>query len=99
MATDGAHQPAEKAASLPSARPLRRAQHGGDRAPLAVEYHDRLEAILVVVSVEQPQLLLPMDNVERVVDIEHDAPRDMPEAIAIELDHGPAHMQQGSCPR
>src|SRR3954454_1481726 len=99
MATDGAHQPAEKAASLPSARPLRGAQHGGDRAPLAVEYHDRLETVLVVVSVEQPQLLLPMDRIERVVDIEHDAPRDMPEAAAVELDHGPAHTQQGSCPR
>jgi hypothetical protein len=82
-----------------ASRPLRGAQHGGDRAPLTVEYRDRLEAVLVVVGVEEPQLPLPMDSVERAVDIEHDAPRYMPEAVAVELDHGPAHTQQGSCPR
>jgi len=35
-------------------------------------------------------------SVEGVVDVEHDAPRHLPEAAAVELDHGPAHAQQGT---
>ncbi len=98
MAADGAHQPAQEGAGLPPARPLGGAQHGGDRAPLAVEHHDRLEAVRVVVGVEQSQLLIAMNSIEGVVDVEHDAPRHLPEAGAVEPDHGPRHAQQGPCP-
>jgi hypothetical protein len=99
VATDGAYQAAEESAGLPPARPLCRAQHGGDGAALAVEHDDRLEAVLVVVGVEEPQLLLAMDGVEGVVDIQHDTPWHLPEAAAVEPDHGPRHAQQGPCPR
>jgi len=76
-----------------SARPLGGPQHGGQRAALAVEHHDRLEAVIVMVGVEQPQLLPAMDGVEGVVDIERDAARHLPEARAVELHHGAAHAQ------
>ena len=80
VAADFTDQTAQEGAGLAPARPLGRAQHGGDEAPLAVEHHDRLEAVFVVVGVEQPQLLPAMDGVEGVVDVEHDALRHLPEA-------------------
>jgi hypothetical protein len=45
-------------------------QNRGDEPSLAVEHNDRLEAVLIVVGVEQRQLLATMDGVERVVEIE-----------------------------
>ena len=69
VAADLAHQPAQKGAGLGAPRPAGRAQHGGHRPALAVEHHDRLEAVLVVVGVEEPQLLPAVDGVEGVVDV------------------------------
>ena len=43
-----------------------------DEPPVAVEHDDRLEAVFVVMGVEQPQLLAAMHGVEGVVDVEHD---------------------------
>jgi chemotaxis signal transduction protein len=40
---------------------------------LAVEYNNRLEAVLIVMGVEQRQLLAAVDSVERVVEIKRDA--------------------------
>ena len=71
-----------------------RAQHGGDEAPRAVEHHDGLEAVFVVMGVEQPQLLSAMDGVEGVVDVERDPLRDLREGGAVEPDHGVTHAQQ-----
>ena len=51
-----------------------------------------------MVGVEEPQLLVAMNGVEGVIDIQHDTPRHLPEAPAVELDHGPCHAQQGPCP-
>src|SRR3712207_8960887 len=42
---------------------------------LAVEHHDRLEAVPVVVGVEQPQLLLAVDRVEGVAHVERSEER------------------------
>jgi len=81
--------------SLSKGRPLGRPQHGGDDAALAVEYQDRLEAVVVVIGAEQPQLLAAVHGVERVIDVEHDPLRHLPERPAIEIDHGMAHPQQG----
>ena len=80
VAADLAHQPAQKGAGLGTTRPAGRAQHGGHRPALAVEHHDRLEAILVVVGVEEPQLLPTVDGVEGVVHVQDDAARHLPEA-------------------
>src|SRR5438270_9665607 len=41
-----------------------RAQQGGDEAAVTVEHHDRLEAVFVVVRVEQAQLLLAVHGVD-----------------------------------
>ncbi len=90
---DQAPQPLD---DLPSGGAAGRAQHGGDHAPLAIEHHDRLEAVLVMMGVEQAELLAAMNSVERVVDIEHDPTRHLAEAFAVMVDHDAAHAQQGA---
>jgi len=80
---------------LSPARSARGAQEGGDHTALAVEDHDGLEAVLVVMGVEQAQLLATMHGVEGVVDVEHDAARHLAKALAIMVHHGAAHAQQG----
>ena len=64
MAAQGADQAAHKAADLHPARPLAGPQQRGDKAALCVEHNDRLEAVIVVVGVEQAQLLAAMPAVE-----------------------------------
>jgi hypothetical protein len=46
------------------------------------------------VRIEQPQLLTTVDGIEHVVDVEDDAPGDLHERFAIEVNHGAAHAQQ-----
>ena len=46
--------------------------------------------------IEQPQLLPTMDRVERVVDIERDPFGNPLEGLAIKIDHGATHAQQGA---
>ena len=45
-------------------------------------------------GVEQSQLLIAMNRVERIVDVERDPFGDLPERVTIEIDHGTAHAQQ-----
>lgn len=52
--------------------PPGRAQHRGHEPAGAVKDHDRLEAVVVIVSVEQPKLLAAMHGVKGVVDVEGD---------------------------
>ena len=47
-------------------------------------------------GIEQAQLLAAMHGVERVVDVERDATRHLAEAVAIVVDHGAPHAQQGA---
>ena len=89
-----AHEAAQKGADLASTRPLGRAQHSDDEPTLAVEHHDGLEAILVVVRIEQAHLLSAVHGVERVVHVQHDPARHLAEQRAIQVDHGLAHAQQ-----
>jgi hypothetical protein len=56
VGTDRAHQAAEKGPDLDAVRPFRRAHERRDEATILIEDDDRLEAILVIVGVEQPQL-------------------------------------------
>ena len=52
---------------------------------------DRLKAAAVVIGVEQRELLPAVNPVLGVVDIEHDAPGDLLEAVAEHLDHRRHH--------
>ena len=94
MAADLAHQPPEERAGLAPARAASRAQHGGYRPSLAVEHHDGLEAVLVVVGVDEPKPLLAMDRVEGVVHVQDDATGHLPETAAVQPHHGAGHAQQ-----
>lgn len=76
-------------------RPFARTQDGGDDTALAIKHHDGLEAVLIVISVEQTQLLAAMNGVERVVDVQHDPTRHLAERGAVELHHGAPHADQG----
>jgi hypothetical protein len=64
MAAQGADQAAHKAADLHPTRPLAGPQQRGDKTALCVEHNDRLEAVIVVVGVEQAQRLAAMHAVE-----------------------------------
>ena len=50
MSPDGADEAAHKAANLHSARPLAWPQQNADKAALAIEHNDRLEAVIVMVG-------------------------------------------------
>src|SRR5512147_1097521 len=62
-------QAPEKGADLDTLRPLRRAQDGGNEATVGVEDDDRLEAVVVIVGVEQAQLLAAVHRIEGVVNV------------------------------
>ena len=83
-------------ADLPTARSHGWAQDSGDEPVLAVEYDDGLEAVLIVMGVEEAELLVTMGGVERVVDVQHDAPRHLTEAGTVEIDHGTPYAHQGT---
>jgi hypothetical protein len=91
---DGPHQAAQEGPDLGALWPLGRTQHGGDQPTLAIEHDNRLEAVVVIVGIEQPQLLAAVCGIEGVVDVEHDALRHLAKRGAIEVDHGTAHAQQ-----
>ena len=61
---DGAQKTTEKSADLRAFGPFGRVQHGGHDAALTIEHHDRLEAILIVISIEQPQLPAAIQSVK-----------------------------------
>src|ERR1700730_8221802 len=96
VGADRPQQAAQEGADLLATRPFGGAKHSCDEAALAVEYDDRLKTIFVVMRIEEPQLLAAMDRIERVVDVERDPFRDLPEGFAIKIDHGAAYAQQGA---
>ena len=55
---------------------------------------DGLEAIVVVMGVEQRQLLAAVDPVGGIVDVEHDARRHRIEAVTEQIDQGQSHACQ-----
>jgi hypothetical protein len=81
---------------LLAAGPFGGTQDGGDEATVAIEHDNRLKAIFVMVRIEEPQLLAAMHGVEGVVDIENDALGNLSKGLAIKIDHGAAHAQQGA---
>ena len=92
MTADRAHDMAQQESHLGPVRGLARPQDDGHRlAAAGLVDVDRQEAAMVVVGVEQRQLLVPMDAVQSIVDVEHDAARHLLEAVAEQLDHGRHH--------
>ena len=70
---DMPRQPAQMSANLDAGRRLARTQHDGDGSiPVGVVDMDRQEATFVVVRIEQRELLMPLHDIERVVDVEGD---------------------------
>ena len=92
--SDRADEAAQKRPDLDALRPLGRAQQGGDEATLGIEDDDRLEAVVVVMGVEQAQLLAAVHRIEGVVDVEDDALRHLAERAAVDIDQSPAQAQQ-----
>ena len=69
-------------------------QHCGHEPPVAVEHHDRLEAVFVVMGVEQTQLLAAMHGVEGIVEVKHDPLGNSGVGRAIKIDQGFSHAQK-----
>jgi hypothetical protein len=83
-----------RAASAPDG-PLARTQQRQHRlAGCRVEDVDGLEAVRVVMGVEQRQLLAAVDRIGGVVNIEHDALGHALEAVAKQVDHRQPHACQ-----
>ena len=55
---------------------------------------DRQKAALVVVGIEERQLLVAVNHVDRVVDVEHDRLGRRGVARAVEVDHHPAEPDE-----
>lgn len=88
------HQATQESPDLLAAGPFGRAQDGGDEPPLAIEHDDGLEAIFVMMGVEQSQLLAAVYGIEGVIDVEDNTPGHGAETLAIQIHHRPAHVQE-----
>ena len=65
------------------------------RRTLAIEHNDWLQAVIVMVGIEQTKLLTAVHPVERIVDIEHNMLRHRPGGAAVLVNQNPAEAQQG----
>lgn len=86
---DRAQKAAQEGADFHAAGALGRPQHGGYEPSIAVEHHHGLEAVFVIMRVEQTELLAAMNGVESVVEIEHNPFRHPRKGAAIEIDERP----------
>lgn len=90
-ADDVLHNPGR----LFSGGPLAGAQQRQHRlARGCLEDVDGLEAVLVIMGVEQRQLLAAVDGIGRIVDVEDDALGNAVEAFAEQIDHRQPHARQ-----
>lgn len=94
VAPDRPHEAAQVSADLSPTWPLGRSQDSSHEPAVAIEHNGRLEAVLVVMGIEEAELLVAVHGVKRVVDVEHDPLRNLPEGGAVEVDHRPAHGEQ-----
>src|SRR3954454_21754555 len=69
---DAADHALEQGQDLPAAWALGGTQHRRDQPAAGIEDHNGLEAVLVVVGIEQLKLLAAMSGIESIVQIEHD---------------------------
>ena len=79
---------------LAGGRLARPQDHGHRTAGRRIVDVDRQEAALVVVGIEQRQLLVAVNDVDRVVDVEHDRLGRRGVAGAVEIDHHPAEPDE-----
>ena len=95
MAADRPDETAHVTAHLDAGGRLARPQdHGHRTAGRRIVDVDRQEAALVVVGIEERQLLVAVDHVDRVVDVEHDRLGRRGVAGAVEVDHHPAEPDE-----
>jgi len=89
MAADAAHQAAQVRADFGPGRSFARPQQDCDRARgggvIDVDGH---EAAFVVVRVEQGQLLMPVHDIDGVIDVQRHFGRGAWVAGAVGIDHG-----------
>ena len=92
VGADGLDDVAQDEGDLGAARRLAGAQDHGDRLAGArlVDVH-RQKAATVVVGMEQGKLLATVDPIFGVVEVEHDPPRHVFEAVAEQLNHRRHH--------
>ncbi len=91
MAADRPDETADMATDLDAGGRLAGPQdHGHRTTGGGVVDVDRQKAALVEVGIEQRQLLVAVDDVDRIVDVEHDCLRGCGVACAVEVDHHPA---------
>ena len=95
MASDASDQTPYMATDLDAGRRLARPQdHRHRTTGGGVVDVDRQETAFVVVGIEQRQLLMTMNHVDRVVDVEHDRRGRRGVAGAEEIDHHPAEPDE-----
>lgn len=87
--------PADKAAHLAARGCLARPQDHGDGAGRrAVIDMDRQEAALVMMTIKQRELLVAVDDIDRIVDIAHDCFGRGGIARTVKIDHDPAEPNE-----
>jgi len=94
MLADFPDQSAQMGGTLASFGAPSRAQYGPDQPAISVKDHDGLEAVFIIVRVEQAQLLVPVDRIEGVVDIQNDLSWCPYKGLAVKTDHSPGHPDQ-----
>jgi hypothetical protein len=73
---------------------LGRAQNSGHEPSVAVEHDDRLEAVFVLMGLEQAKLLAAMHGVEGIVEVKHDPLGNSGIGRAIQIHQGFSHAQK-----
>src|SRR6056297_426960 len=94
MTADLTDQTPDMGGRLLAGRATCRAQHSPYQAPLTIKDHNRLETVFIVISVEQPKLLMTVSGIEGVVDVEHDLSGRAGKGRAIKSDHLMRHPNE-----
>src|ERR1017187_7583012 len=95
MTADRPHETADMTANLdPGGRLARSQDHGYRATGRRVVDVDRQKAALVIVGIEERQLLVAVNHVERIVDVENDRRGRLSVAGAVMVDHHPAEPDQ-----
>ncbi len=95
MMADASDETAQVTAHLDAGGRLARPQDHGHRATgRRIVDVDRQKAALIVVGIEERQLLVTVNHVDRVVDVEHDRLRWRRVAGTVEIDHHAAEPDE-----
>ena len=94
MAADRPDQTPDVGSGLFAGRATCRAQHCTYKTTVTVKDHDGLEAVFIIVGIEQAQLLVTMNGIKGVVDIQHDLSGRVCKRGAIEPHHLMRHPEE-----